>query len=79
MSAKQSLEQLGYDVVVPDLPHSDIPNLEEQLTFLSQFVPHLDEQSIVIGHSLGGQLAAKFVESLTIHIQALVMVAPTYP
>lgn len=79
MSAKETLEQIGYEVIVPDLPNSNTPNLDEQLAFLGQFASRLDEQSMVIGHSLGGQLAAKFVESLDKRIKTLVMVAPTYP
>lgn len=79
MSAKETLEQIGYEVIVPDLPNSNTPNLDEQLAFLEQFISRLDEQSIIIGHSLSGQLAAKFTESFDKKIKALIMVAPTYP
>ena len=79
MSAKETLEQIGYEVIVPDLPNSNTPNLDEQLAFLGQFIFRLDGQSLVIGHSLGGQLATKFVESLNKKIKALIMIAPTYP
>ncbi len=79
MSTKETLEQIGYEVIVPDLPNSNTPNIEEQLTFLGQFLSRIDERSIIIGHSLGGQLATKFVELLDKKIKALVLVAPTYP
>lgn len=79
MSTKKSLEEIGYEVIVPNLPNPNTPNLNEQLTYLAQFKTRLTDQSVIIGHSLGGQLAAKFIETLDNKINTLILVAPTYP
>jgi hypothetical protein len=45
---KEELENRGYNVIVPDLPDSDYPNLQKQLKFLEQYKSELDENSIII-------------------------------
>lgn len=78
MNTKISLENMWYDVVVPQLPNTNTPNLEEQLSFLYQFVDKLNKDSIIIWHSLWGQLALFFVSTLNKKIKSVIIVSPTY-
>lgn len=49
---KNELEKMGYDVIVPDLPNTWEPNLDEQLKFLGQYKNTISKDSIIIGHSI---------------------------
>lgn len=75
---KRTLEQIGYEVIMPTLPNPTRPNLEEQLTFLEQYTDRLDERSMIIGHSMGGFLGMHFVEKLDKKIDRLLCVAPVF-
>lgn len=78
-SVKLLLEKLWYKVIIPILPNTYTPNLDEQLLSLKPFKDSLNEDSIVIWHSLWWQLASFFVSSLDKKIKSIIMVAPTYP
>jgi leucyl-tRNA synthetase len=71
------LERRGYQVFVPDLPNSQMPDLDSWLKALEPYASSLDENSIIIGHSLGGPTAIQFVQRLERFVGALVLVAPT--
>ncbi|MBS3140266.1 serine hydrolase family protein [Candidatus Woesearchaeota archaeon] len=57
---EQELVKLGHTVIVPDFPHPSNPKLEEWLEYFSQFP--LDEDTIVVGHSLGGAFILSLLE-----------------
>lgn len=63
---------------MPTLPDPTRPNLEKQLEFLEQYRSKIDENSIIIGHSMGGFLAMHFVERLEQKISKLICVAPIF-
>jgi leucyl-tRNA synthetase len=73
---KLELEKLGYDVVLEDMPNSDKPKLKEWLAFLNKYQSKINENTIIIGHSLGGKVAAYFVSQLKQKIKAFYSVAP---
>ncbi|OQA51961.1 MAG: Leucine--tRNA ligase [candidate division WS2 bacterium ADurb.Bin280] len=79
---KNELESLGHSVFLSDLPDYQNPKEEEQVDFLMKNVT-LDENTIVIGHSLGGIVAMKLLEKAGKRIHELYLVAPainpTYP
>ena len=50
---KRELELLGCKVFVPRFPNPANPKLNEWLEFLDKYKEHLNENSIVVGHSLG--------------------------
>ncbi|MBI5465713.1 MAG: leucine--tRNA ligase [Candidatus Kerfeldbacteria bacterium] len=74
---KTELEQRGYQVFVPDLPDSQMPDLDTWLKALEPYASSINENSIIIGHSLGGPTAIQFVQRLERSVGALVLVAPT--
>ncbi|MFA6080100.1 MAG: alpha/beta fold hydrolase [Candidatus Gracilibacteria bacterium] len=72
------LQDAGYTVYVPDLPHTEKPVLEEQLLFLNKYTHLLEPNSIIIGHSLGGKLACHFAAKHHLSRGHIMLVAPTY-
>jgi len=61
---KNELEERGYKVWVPDLPHSHQPNLQKSINYI--FDNWLfDEESIIIGHSAGSVTAMGILEHLS--------------
>jgi pimeloyl-ACP methyl ester carboxylesterase/predicted RNA-binding Zn-ribbon protein involved in translation (DUF1610 family) len=77
-SIKTELEIAGYEVVMEQLPGNNAPNLEKQIAFLDQYRDRLNEESIIIGHSMGGFLGMHFVERLDKKIGKLICVAPVF-
>jgi hypothetical protein len=69
---KQELEIKGYDVVVPQFPSPPIvpAKLSEWFNVLTKYEGLINEQSIFIGHSLGGIFALRVLERLSHPIYA---------
>jgi len=73
--AKEHLFAKGYQVFVPDLPGGYFPILEDWLEIVRSY--NLDENWIVIGHSLGGVTILRFLEETKKPIaQAIVVASP---
>ena len=67
---KKQLEQKGYKVWSPDLPHADQPILEEWLDAI--FANHdwqFNQDSVLIGHSCGATLILRILERLPKHVK----------
>jgi leucyl-tRNA synthetase len=75
---KGKLQEMGYDVHMPELPGFDNPDIEKQLAFLEQYKNNLTEDSIIIWYSMGGLLAMNFVEKLWKKIDKLICIAPAF-
>ena len=72
---KRELEKQGHEVEVPELPNSLHPRESEQVEYVLKNC-HFDEQTVVVGHSLGAIVAIKAIMKLNRHISGLVLVAP---
>ncbi|HLC47167.1 MAG TPA: leucine--tRNA ligase [Candidatus Nanoarchaeia archaeon] len=75
---KAELEKCGYKVIVPDLPDSDYPELDKWLKELEKYRDSIDENIILIGHSLGCPTALQYLQKLNTRINRLILVAPTH-
>jgi len=64
---KDELRKLDVEVVVPSLPNPEEPNLDEWLEATKKEVGRLDNETMVLGHSLGGVLALKMLERFEMH------------
>ena len=78
---KRELEIRQYEVWVPDLPNSDIPNKKDWLEKIySNKRWRIHEETILIGHSAGATLILRILETLPadlrIHKAILVAGAP---
>jgi leucyl-tRNA synthetase len=71
---KKSLENSGYRVEAPELPNSSNPKESEQVDYVLKNC-HIDESTVIIGHSLGAIVAMKVVEKLKTKISGLVLVS----
>jgi serine hydrolase len=60
---KKELEKKGHVVFIPDFPNADKPQLSEWLGHFKNFEKYLDEDSILIGHSLGVSFALTLIET----------------
>src|ERR1700727_3644107 len=65
--AKIQLEARGYDVLVPEMPNTYEPQLDQWLFHLIQVVTNPDEELILIGHSLGTVTIMRYLETLSDH------------
>jgi len=61
-SLKEELEKLGHQVIIPDFPNPGAPLLKSWLVFFEKYSPEIDENSIIIGHSLGGAFLLSLLE-----------------
>ena len=75
---KSELEKEGYKVIVPDLPNSKFPVLKDWLDALLKYKEEINENTIIIGHSLGCPTAIQFVQKLNRKIDKLILIAPTH-
>ena len=72
---KQKLEQKGYVVHIPAMPHTNHPTMEEWIPFLSQSVGTPDSKTFLIGHSIGCQTILRYLETVKVQIGGIILVA----
>ena len=58
---KKNLEEKGFEVDIPILPNTNNPNDIEQTDFIVKNV-HLNENTVIVGHSFGGVVAMRLLE-----------------
>lgn len=61
---KQELEKKGFKVFVPQLPDPGNPRIYNWVPKLAETVGKTNEQTYFIGHSMGCQTIARYLESL---------------
>jgi predicted alpha/beta hydrolase family esterase len=61
---KEQLEQAGWQVVNPAMPDTDTPTQDKWLAKLSEVIGEPDDETYLIGHSLGGITILRYLESL---------------
>ena len=76
---EKELKAKSFETIIPDLPNTENPVLEEQLEYVNNLLLNKWELNFVVWHSLGCQLAMKFVEENNISNSKIILVAPTYP
>jgi len=69
---KKELEERGHEVLALDLPHPFIPDVMEQAEYVLKKVK-FDENTIIIGHSLGSVVAYRILEQLKHPIHKLIL------
>ncbi|MFH1956824.1 MAG: alpha/beta fold hydrolase [Patescibacteria group bacterium] len=61
---KKELEKADFEVIVPDMPNTDEPKIEEWVPFLADLVGEPDENTYFVGHSIGCQAISRYLEIL---------------
>ena len=69
---KSELEKQGYKVQAPELPNSKAPTEEEQVNYVLKNCL-IDENTIILGHSLGSLVAQKVIEKNGKKVAGLVL------
>ena len=69
---KEKLEAEGYEVFVPHFPSPPIvpASIDEWLSVLEDYKQHINEETILIGHSLGGIFTLRILEKLDCKVKA---------
>src|SRR4030066_2505824 len=62
---KKEMEKRGWEVQVPTMPNANNPKLYEWLSFLQQITGKTDENTFMVGHSLGCITILRFLETLS--------------
>ena len=71
---KNELEHRGYEVSVSRLPEPDSPNIDKKVEYVLK-EEKITENTVIIGHSLGGAVSLQILEKLNKPIKKLVLVA----
>lgn len=74
---RQELEKKGFQVFAPQMPNATLPKLDEWLTALRELIGQPDNDTYLVGHSLGCYTILKYLEQLPegTKIGGVVMVA----
>lgn len=72
---KSELEKEGFEVFAPTMSTSHKPTIESWMNELEPFVEQMDENDIILGHSLGASAAARILEKTNKKIGSLIFVA----
>ncbi|HEX7724710.1 MAG TPA: leucine--tRNA ligase [Candidatus Paceibacterota bacterium] len=72
---KKEFEKQGHEVQAPELPNSFSPSEDEQVEYVLKNCS-IDENTVIIGHSLGAIVAMKVMMKLNKPISGLLLVAP---
>ena len=75
---KKKLVADGVEVHVPSMPDADHPLIETWVSFLKHLIGQADEQTYVVGHSVGCQAILRYLETLPAgtNVGGVVLVAP---
>ncbi|HOX97313.1 MAG TPA: class I tRNA ligase family protein, partial [bacterium] len=73
---KQEMEKMGAKVIVPDMPNTNSPTLEEWVKYLGLIKDQFEGELTLIGHSLGAPAVCKFIEKNDVKLKRLVLIAP---
>lgn len=77
---KSQLEEKGFEVVVPEMPHPDNPTIEDWVSKLNEVIKNPDENTVLVGHSIGCQTILRYLEQLhsTIRVGKVILIAPWF-
>lgn len=60
----KQLKEKELEVVAPAMPDTDTPKIEEWVSFLGEIVGEVNEDTYLVGHSVGCQTILRYLESL---------------
>jgi len=74
----KNLRDKGFSVEVPEMPDTDNPKMEEWIPHLQALIENPGENTVLVGHSLGGQAILRYLAKLPegTRIGKAVLVAP---
>ena len=61
---KKELEAKGFEAQVPQMPNTNEPKIEIWVPFLAKLIGVPDEETFLVGHSIGCQTILRFLDTL---------------
>ena len=61
---KEELEEKDFDVIAPQMPDTDKPEIKKWVSHLKEIVEKPDKDTYFIGHSIGCQAIMRYLETL---------------
>ena len=76
--AKKEIENLGFEVIAPEMPDTNYPRINPWIAKLKTLVGELRPDDIFIGHSIGCQAILRFLNTVSVDqkVDKIVLVAP---
>ncbi|USN87855.1 MAG: alpha/beta hydrolase [Candidatus Nomurabacteria bacterium] len=71
---KSQLERAGHRVQIPQLPNSELPKLEEQLSYVLKNC-QLSTETVLVGHSSGVPLILGILQEISSRIATSIMIS----
>ena len=62
--ARTTLEANGFEVHIPTMPNPEYPKIKDWVDCLAKEVGESDENTILVGHSIGAQTILRYLETL---------------
>ena len=73
---KQQLESNSYEVIVPKFPTPLDQSLESWIRVIANYENKINEETVMIGHSLGAAFILDYLEKTSKKIKAAYLIAP---
>ena len=70
------LESRGYEVIAPLMPDTNHPKIDAWVSELSKLVGVPRPTDILIGHSIGTQTILRYLQSINVQVNKVILVAP---
>lgn len=61
---REELEKRNFEVISPQMPNADKPEIKEWVSFLSDLVGEPNEQDFFVGHSIDCQTIMRYLEKI---------------
>ena len=72
---KKELEKRNFKVIIPKMPNSDYPKIKLWVNHLKKVIKNPDENTYLIGHSIGCQTVLRYLEKINKKIGGCILVA----
>ena len=69
------LEKLGSEVLVPEMPDMDVPEIGKWVSKLTEVAGTPDRNTYFIGHSIGCQAILRYLETVNVKVGGAIFVA----
>jgi non-canonical purine NTP pyrophosphatase (RdgB/HAM1 family) len=73
---KAKMEELGFEVIAPNIPSAHHPQRAQWLAYLQKYADKINGSTILIGHSLGCIALADLVNAVGKKVKAVYLIAP---
>lgn len=75
---KKKLESMNFKVIIPDMPNTMKPTINSWTAKLAEVVGNVDEDTYLIGESIGTQTIMRYLEKIRGKIGGCILVVPWF-